>query len=776
MPKDYSVKIAADINISPAQVLAVASLLADGGTVPFIARYRKEVTGELDEVQITAVRDKLASLAEIDARRDAITASLQERNLLTDELAEKLAAAESLSVLEDIYLPFKPKRRTKAMIARERGLEPLALLIFAQESADAAVDAAAAFVDAAKDVPDAESALAGARDIIAELINEDAEARAEIRAHFEEKAVVTTKVKEGKEEEGAKFRDYFDCADPLPKMSGHRMLAMLRGERGEDGKEGFLTISIRPPKEESVGILQQRFVKGGSAFSEQVASAAESAYTRMMAPSMEIEIRAAAFEKASDEAISVFAANAREVLMAAPLGRKAVLALDPGIRTGCKTVCLDPQGKLLYHCVLQLAHSDAQRREAGGVMVALCQKFKVEAIAVGNGTFSRETMDFVRSMMPELPEGIVATFVSESGASIYSASEVAREEFPDEDLTVRGSVSIGRRLMDPLAELVKLDPKTIGVGQYQHDVDQSRLKKSLDDVVTSCVNSVGVEVNTASKQLLTFVAGLGPSLADNIIKYRDENGAFKSRDELHKVPRLGPKAFEQCAGFLRVGGGENPLDASAVHPERYTIVERMAADCGCSVADLTTSSDMRGKIDVRKYVSPEIGLPTLRDIVSELAKPGRDPRKVFEAFSFAEGVSKIDDLQVGMKLPGIVTNVTNFGAFVDIGVHQDGLVHISELSDQYVSDPNTVVKVGQKVSVTVKETDAARKRIGLSMKSGRQTAAAPAKSEFRRSGNPPPAQASNAAPRKNDRRRDDRPPVKPSRSDGFNNAFGDFFK
>ena len=774
MPKDYSEKIAADLKIRPAQAQAVAALLADGGTVPFIARYRKEVTGELDEVQIAAVRDKLASLAEFDARRDSIIASLTERNLLTDELAEKIAAAETLSVLEDIYLPYKPKRRTKAMIARERGLEPLALVIFAQDDARAPEEIAAPFVNAEKEVPDADAALAGARDIIAEIVNEDAGARAEMRAFFEKNCVIASKVKEGKEEDGAKFRDYFDCADPLAKTPGHRLLAMLRGESGEDGKEGVLTLSIRPPKETAIELLKAKFVKGASPLSGQVALAVESSYTRMMAPSMEIEIRAAAFERASDEAIGVFAANAREVLMAAPLGRRAVLAIDPGIRTGCKVVCLDPQGKLLYNCVIQLSQSDAQRREAAGVLVALTQKFEVKAIAVGNGTFGRETMDFIRAITPQLPEGIVATFVSESGASIYSASEVAREEFPNEDVTVRGSVSIGRRLMDPLAELVKLDPKTIGVGQYQHDVDQTRLKKSLDDVVTSCVNSVGVEVNTASKQLLTFVAGVGETLAANIIKHRDENGAFKSRASLLKVPRLGPKAYEQCAGFLRVRASENPLDASAVHPERYAVVERMADDCGCAVADLMRDAALRAKIDIAKYVSPEIGQPTLRDIVAELAKPGRDPRKEFEAFKFAEGVSKIEDLIPGMKLPGVVTNVTNFGAFVDIGVHQDGLVHISELADKFVSDPNTVVKVGQHVTVTVQTTDPARKRIALTMKSGRQLAA-PAKTELRRGANQPSARTSNDIPRKDDRRRDDRPPIRQSRSEGFNNAFSDFF-
>ena len=711
MKIDHTKQVAQSLGLREGQVDAVAGLIAGGATVPFIARYRKEATGELDEVQIAAVRDTLARLAELDSRREAILDSLKERGLLTDELSEKIALAETMSALEDLYLPYRPKRRTRAMVARERGLEPLALALFAQEDVAVAEEAAAAYVDPAKEVPDAEAALAGARDIFAEMINEDADARAEIREFFASAATVSAAVIEGKEEEGAKFRDYFGCCDPLATMAGHRLLAMFRGE-----KEGFLTLSVRPSRDEAVLLLKRRFVKGESSFSAQVSQAAEGAYTRLMAPSMEVETRMEAFRKAGEEAIGVFSANLRELLMSAPLGRKAVLAIDPGIRTGCKIVCLDPQGKLLFDTVVQLSQSDALRREAAGKIVALCQKFAVEAIAIGNGTYGRETMDFVRSL--QLPPGVVVTFVNESGASIYSASDVAREEFPDKDVTVRGSVSIGRRLMDPLAELVKLDPKSIGVGQYQHDVDQQRLKQGLDEVVMSCVNSVGVEVNTASKQLLTYVSGLGPSLAENIVRHRDEHGPFASRADLRAVPRLGPKAFEQSAGFLRISGAENPLDASAVHPERYAVVEKMAADAGCGVADLVREPARLAKLDIGAYVSQDLGLPTLRDIVAELAKPGRDPRQAFEAFSFAEGVVKLEDLHPGMKLPGVVTNVTNFGAFVDVGVHQDGLVHISELSDRFVSDPNTVVKVGQKVEVTVKDVDLQRHRIALSLKRG----------------------------------------------------------
>ena len=706
-------RVAASLSLRPGQVSAVASLLEGGATVPFIARYRKEATGELDEVAIAAVRDALARLRELDDRRAAVLSSLEERGLLTDELRAKVEACETLARLEDVYLPFRPKRRTRAQVARERGLAPLAALLMAQED-DASPEALAApYVDEAKELPDVESVLSGARDVIAEQVNEDAEVRAAMRALFDEAGAAVSHVVPGKEEEGAKYRDYFDASEPVSSLPSHRMLALLRGE-----KEGFLTLSLRPPKEEAQALVSDRFVTGDGPLSAQVAQACDAAYARLLAPAMEVEARLRAFTRASDEAIGVFAANLRELLMAAPLGRKAVLALDPGIRTGCKVVALDPQGKLLEDTVVQLARSDAERRDAADELRALIARHGVLAVAVGNGTYGRETMAFVRSL--GLPPEIVVVSVSESGASIYSASDVAREEFPDKDVTVRGAVSIGRRLMDPLAELVKLDPKTIGVGQYQHDVDQTRLRQALDDTVLSCVNAVGVEVNTASRQLLTRVSGLGPSLAENIVRYRDEHGPFRSRRELLEVPRMGPKAFEQSAGFLRIAGGDNPLDASAVHPERYPLVERMAADLGRSVPELLAEPALAKGLDLSRYVTDDVGLPTLRDIVAELAKPGRDPRKSFEAFSFDEGVREIGDLQPGMKLPGIVTNVTAFGAFVDVGVHQDGLVHVSQLADRFVDDPKAVVKVGDRVRVTVLSVDLDRNRIALSMRSGAQ--------------------------------------------------------
>ena len=704
-------RVASECSVRPAQVAAVATLLEGGATVPFIARYRKEATGELDEVAISAVRDSLSRLAELDARREAILSSLKERNLLTDALEADIMAAETMSRLEDVYLPFRPKRRTRAQVARERGLAPLAAELMAQESDTSAEEAAAAYVDPAKEVPDAEAALAGARDIVAEAVSEDADARAEMRELFENGAMAVSKVVPGKEEEGAKYSDYFDAAEPLRSIPGHRLLALLRGE-----KEGVLSLSVRPDKESACAALRDRFVTGDSPFSDEVGRACDAAYSRLLAPSMEVETRIGAFARASDEAIGVFSANLRQLLMAPPLGRKAVLALDPGIRTGCKVVALDAQGKLLEDCVVQLARSDAERRDAAAVLLSLMRRHGVSAVAVGNGTYGRETEAFVRALPP--PQGVVVVSVSESGASIYSASDVAREEFPDKDVTVRGAVSIGRRLMDPLAELVKLDPKTIGVGQYQHDVDQTKLRQALDDTVLSCVNSVGVEVNTASKQLLSRVSGLGPALAQNIVSFRDSHGPFRTRRALMEVPRMGPKAFEQSAGFLRITGGDDPLDASAVHPERYALVQRMAADLGLDVPGLLAAPARARSLDLSRYVSDSVGLPTLRDIVEELAKPGRDPRKSFEAFSFDETVHEIGDLSEGMKLPGVVTNVTAFGAFVDVGVHQDGLVHVSQLADRFVSDPNEVVKVGDRVTVTVVSVDAARKRIGLSMRSG----------------------------------------------------------
>ncbi len=702
--------VAAALSLRPGQVSAVASLLEGGATVPFIARYRKETTGELDEVAIAAVRDALDRLRELDDRRAAVLASLEERGLLTDELRAQVEACETLARLEDVYLPYRPKRRTRAQVARERGLAPLAADLLAQESPLSPEELAAPYVDEAKEVPDAEAALSGARDIVAEQVAEDADLRAELRALFDEAGSAVSKVVPGKEEEGAKFRDYFDASEPLANIPSHRLLALLRGE-----KEGFLSLSVRPPKEDAQALVRDRYVAGDGPLSDQVAQACDSAYARLLAPAMEVEARLRAFTKASDEAIGVFAANLRELLMAAPLGRKAVLAIDPGIRTGCKVVALDAQGKLLEDCVVQLARSGAERRDAADDLLDLVRRHGVLAVAVGNGTYGREAEAFVRSI--GLPPEVAVVSVSESGASIYSASDLARAEFPDKDVTVRGAVSIGRRLMDPLAELVKLDPKTIGVGQYQHDVDQTRLRQALDDTVLSCVNAVGVEVNTASPQLLARVSGLGPSLAENIVRYRDEHGPFATREALKEVPRMGPKAFEQSAGFLRIAGGGNPLDASAVHPERYALVERMAADLGRTVPQLLAEPALAKRLDLSRYAEGDLGLPTLRDIVAELAKPGRDPRKAFEAFSFAEGVHEIGDLAPGMKLPGVVTNVTAFGAFVDVGVHQDGLVHVSQLADRFVKDPNEIVKVGDRVKATVVSVDLARNRIGLSMRS-----------------------------------------------------------
>jgi protein Tex len=709
-------KIAQELKLQPNQVRVVRALLGDGATVPFIARYRKEATSSLDEVQIATIRDRLEQLGEVDQRREAIVKSLEERNLSTDELKKKLAAAETLTVLEDIYLPFRPKKRTRATIAKEKGLEPLADLIF-QSQANAGLNPsteAQRFVvegeDEEKAVRTVEDALAGARDILAERMNDDESARTRMRELFQTKGVLTSKVMTGKEEEGAKFKDYFDWSEPATKAPSHRILAIRRGE-----SEGFLYFRIQPPEEEGLGIMESLFVRGKSACAGQVKMAADDSYKRLLKISMETEARIALKKRADEEAIKVFSDNIRELLMAAPLGRKKVLAIDPGFRTGCKIVCLDAQGKLLHNDVVYPEQGSRNASEAATKIRAYCEHFSIEAIAIGNGTAGRETEMFIRGL--ELPKTITIVMVNESGASIYSASDVARQEFPDQDLTVRGAVSIGRRLMDPLAELVKIDPKSIGVGQYQHDVDQRALKRSLDDVVMSCVNSVGVELNTASPQILAYVSGLNAQLAENIVAYRNANGPFADRQQLLKVPRLGPKTFQQAAGFLRIREGAQPLDASAVHPESYPIVDRMAADRGCTVRDLMRNDASRKGIKLDRYISDAIGLPTLTDIMSELAKPGRDPREQFEAFSFTEGVSKLEDLKPGLKLAGIVTNVTAFGAFVDIGVHQDGLVHISQLSDSFVKNPADVVKVHQKVQVTVLEIDLPRKRIALSMKS-----------------------------------------------------------
>lgn len=711
MNERFLARIAAELKAPPTQVAATARLLAEGATVPFIARYRKEATGGLDEVAVTTIRDRLGQMVEVEQRREAILKSLTERNLLTDALKVSLTQAETLSSLEDLFAPYRPKRRTRAMIAKEAGLEPLADQLIQQQATLDPLQAAIPFVNPDKQVADVTAALAGARDILAERISDDAQVRSKMRELYWNNAVIRSRVITEKAAEGAKYKDYFDWSEPVAKVPSHRLLAMRRGE-----EEGFLYLRITPPEEEALGLLEPLFVTArGTPAGEQVRLAVVDSYKRLLGFSIEAELRLETKKRADTEAIRVFAENLRELLLAAPLGQKNVLALDPGFRTGCKTVILDRQGRLLHHDVLHLAAaSPGQLRESAETLRLYVTRFQIEAIAIGNGTASRETEQFVRAL--KLPASIPIVLVNESGASIYSASEVARDEFPDHDLTVRGAVSIGRRLMDPLAELVKLDPKSIGVGQYQHDVDETALRRGLDDVVISCVNRVGVELNTASKQLLSYVSGLGPSLAANIVAHRNEHGPFRSRKQLLQVPRLGPKAFEQCAGFLRIRGGEHPLDASAVHPERYTLVDTIAQDLGCGVEDLLRDGSLRTRIQPAKYVSDGVGLPTLKDILDELAKPGRDPRHQFEVFSFQEGVEKIEDLKPGMKLPGIVTNVTAFGAFVDIGVHQDGLVHISQLADRFVKDPSEVVKVAQKVHVTVTEVDLPRKRIALSMR------------------------------------------------------------
>ncbi|QYY34546.1 Tex family protein [Ruficoccus sp. ZRK36] len=709
-------KLSEELKLAPGQITATAKLLDEGATVPFIARYRKEATGQLDEVQITSIRDRLDELKALDARRTSIIKSLDERKLMTDTLRAQIDAAETVSRLEDIYQPYRPKRRTRAMIAQEKGLTPLADFIL--ENQDAAVaDEAAKFVveseEEDKAVPTSEEALKGARDILAERFSDDTEMRAQMRTVFEKESILTSKVMFEMEEKGAKYKDYFDYSEPLTEIPSHRLLAVRRGST-----EGFLYFRIAIDEERGGSLMKRRFLTGQGEAGQQVSLAVEDSFKRLLGPAMETDMRLASKKKADEQAIRVFMENLRELLLASPLGQKRVLAIDPGFRTGCKTVVLGPQGELLHDTVIYPGMGGHKDAEARDIVLGLCHQFKIEAVAIGNGTASRETEAFVRKC--GLPGSIAVVMVNESGASIYSASEVAREEFPDKDVTVRGAVSIGRRLMDPLAELVKLDPKSIGVGQYQHDVDQIKLKDSLDDVVVSCVNSVGVEVNTASKQLLKYVSGLNTRLAENIVTARTQNGPFRSRKELLKVSGMGPKSFEQCAGFQRIRDGEHPLDGSAVHPERYELVERMASDAGCSVSELLTSDSARRRVVLDNYISDEVGLPTLQDIQQELSKPGRDPREQFESFSFAEGINEISDLKEGLQLPGIVTNVAAFGAFVDIGVHQDGLVHVSQLADRFVEDPAEVVKVHQKVLVTVLEVDTARKRIALSMRTQRE--------------------------------------------------------
>ncbi len=694
-------KIASILGIQANQVRKTIELLDEGGTIPFISRYRKEATGSLDEVQVGQIRDLRDQFVELEKRREAIIKSLKELDKLSPELEKAVRGAETLAKLEDIYLPYKPKRKTRAMAAREKGLQALANKLFEQRMVDPEV-LAAEFLD------DTEEALAGARDILAEEMMETAEAREEARQLFARKTTVKSTVAKGKQEAGIKYKDYFDWSESLAQAPSHRILALFRGEN-----EGILNLNLAGPDQEVLDKLDRRFIKGNNACARQVELAIQDGYKRLLMPAMENEMRAEAKKRADEEAIRVFAENVRQLLLAAPLGQKRVLALDPGFRTGCKLVCLDQQGTLLDNTAVYPHTGPGQAQEAAHTISTWAKKHQVQAIAIGNGTAGRETEAFVRNLKLE---GITIIMVNESGASIYSASEAAREEFPDKDITVRGAVSIGRRLMDPLAELVKIDPKSIGVGQYQHDVDQKKLQASLDDTVISCVNSVGVELNTASKQILSYVSGLGPQLAQNIIDFRTKNGPFVKRSDLKKVARLGEKAYEQAAAFLRIRHAKNPLDASAVHPERYDIVEKMAKDLNCKVSDLLAKESLRKQIQLQKYVTAEVGMPTLTDILAELAKPGRDPREQFEAFEFTEGVNEIKDLRVGMKLPGIVTNITNFGAFVDIGVHQDGLVHVSQLADKFVKDPNEIVKVAQKVLVTVTEVDEARKRIALSMK------------------------------------------------------------
>ena len=702
----YEEVIAQRTGIPLRQVKNTVELLEEGATIPFISRYRKEHTGSLDEVQITDIRDALNQLKELQKRQDYILKTIQEQEKLTPELKQKIEECLDPVQLEDIYLPYKPKRKTRATVARERGLEPLAKILMKQQEMQIE-KAASAFLN--EEVESVDDALQGARDIIAEWVNENPRARKTVRYHFDRSAVIYSKLVKGKEEEGAKFTDYFEFSEPLKKCPGHRILAMRRGEQ-----EGFLKLSVEPELLPVTEALEELFVKNSYEVGQQVAEAVRDAYKRLMQPSIENEYKALYKEKADREAIKVFADNLRQLLLASPLGQKRVLALDPGFRTGCKLVCLDEQGNLVHNATIYPHPPQSDRAGSTRKVSSLVQQYKIEAVAIGNGTASRETERFIR--MIRFPQDIEVYVVNESGASIYSASKIARDEFPDYDVTVRGAVSIGRRLMDPLAELVKIDPKSIGVGQYQHDVDQGSLKKSLDEVVESCVNLVGVNVNTASKHLLTYVSGLGPVLAQNVVDYRQEIGGFSSRKQLKKVARMGEKAFEQCAGFLRIEGAKNPLDNSAVHPESYHIVEQMAADLQVDLNQLVKDETLVKQIQLEKYVKGGIGLPTLKDIRSELEKPGRDPREQIEVFEFDQTVYRVEDLKPGMELPGIVTNITKFGAFVDVGVKQDGLVHISQLADRFVKDPNEVVKIHQHVKVRVLEVDIARNRIQLSMK------------------------------------------------------------
>ncbi|MDB4334876.1 RNA-binding transcriptional accessory protein [bacterium] len=706
MPNIITQLLAGELNLQPKYIDKTISLFVEGATIPFISRYRKEMTGSMDEVVLGNLKERYDKLIELGKRKETIIKSISDQGFLTDELENKITNCYQTTELEDIYLPFKPKRKTRSSMAKEKGLEPLAKTIFQQYERDV-YGKAASFVN--DKVASEEEALQGARDIIAEWINEHAVARDIVRNNFDREAIISSKVAKGKEVEGEKYKDYFDYSGPLKKCPSHRLLAIRRGEN-----EGFLKVNIAPEEDRPKEKLERYFVKGSTESSKQTELAIQDAYKRLLQPSIETEFSKLSKEKADIEAIDVFSKNLRQLLLSSPLGQKRVLALDPGYKSGCKVVCLDEQGSLLHNENIYPHAPQNDSKQAAKKISSMVDAYKIEAIAIGNGTASRETESFIRNL--KYNRDIQVFVVSEDGASVYSASKVAREEFPEYDVTVRGAVSIGRRLMDPLAELVKIDPKSIGVGQYQHDVDQSQLKNTLDQVVISSVNKVGVNINTASHHLLTYVSGLGPQLAKNIVDFRNENGQFTKRNELKKVPRLGAKAFEQAAGFLRIANAKNPLDNSAVHPESYAIVEKMAKDQGCKVEDLIKDGEKRKGLDLNKYVSDNCGLPTLKDIIEELEKPGRDPRQIIKVFEFAPGIFSIKDLHVGMTLPGIVTNITNFGAFVDVGVKQDGLVHISQLANKFVSDPNEIVTLHQHVSVKVTDVDAQRKRIQLSMK------------------------------------------------------------
>ncbi len=705
--QNYALRIAQALQLTEEQVQNTLNLLETGATIPFISRYRKEVTGSLDEVQIGNIKDLYAKWLELDKRRAAILDSIAEQGKLTPELRKQIEEAETMSVLEDLYLPYRPKRKTRASVAVEKGLQPLSKLLWAQRQLDLQREAAK-FVNPEKGVANVEEALAGARDIIAEKVSENPNIRARLRDTFLRHSRISTQQIPDRIDEEGKYRIYYKSEESLAKAPSHRILAMFRGE-----EEGILRVHIAPDEERTLADIKRRIVKNNSNSAQQVWQAATDSYKRLLQPQMETEMRKYYKEKADKEAIAVFSKNARQLLLAAPLGQVTTLAIDPGFRTGCKVVILDPQGKLLYNETIYPHPPVAQYKLASDKLKRLVLQYKVDAIAIGNGTAGRETENFVRHIPFE--REVKAFMVNESGASVYSASPVAREEFPNYDVTVRGAVSIGRRLMDPLAELVKIDPKSIGVGQYQHDVNQKMLQESLQTTVESCVNYVGVELNTASKQLLSYVSGVGPALAQNIVDYRNENGAFASREALKNVPRFGAKAFQQAAGFLRIRGAENPLDASAVHPESYSVVSQMAADLDCSVADLMANKQLRQQIKLKKYISKTVGMPTLQDIMNELDKPGRDPRTQFEMFEFDKNVHTINDLYIGMVLPGIITNITNFGCFVDIGVHQDGLIHISRLSDHRISDPSEVVHLNQKVMVRVENVEIDRKRISLAL-------------------------------------------------------------